>query len=220
MNLGQTLITLGMFVLLIMTVISANRILMDNNIAPFQSEALTSSAIIASDVLKEITRKPFDQKVVIDTTKTPWRQDTTGTALGSTAALLVNPDTTKLTVYSSNPTPYQKWPWGVRSLVSLPDTLHTDKSPNYYLSENSLKDVDDYDGYVRYVRYPNPLVTDYYTVSVKVYYIVFTTPDVLSTTRSLFKQIDVTVKSKYTIHFNPATQKDDSSTVFSAVASY
>ena len=184
MNLGQTMITLGMLVLLIMTVISANRLLMDNAVAPLESEALTTSAIIASDVLKEITRKPFDQKVVIDTTKPAWqwRQDTTGTALGSTTALLLNPDTTKLTLYSSNATPYQKWPWGVRNLIPLPDTLHTDKSPNYYLSETSLKDVDDYDGYIRYVKYPNPLVTDYYIVSVKVYYIVYSAPDVLSTT--------------------------------------
>lgn len=103
----------------------------------------------------------------------------------------MNPDTTKLTAYG-------KWPWGVRNLIPLPDTLHKDKSPNYYLSETGLKDVDDYDGYTRYVSYPNPLVTDYYTVTVKVYYIVYSNPDVLSTTRSLFKQIDVVVKqSKY-----------------------
>ncbi len=198
MNLGQTMITLGMLILLIMTVISANRLLMDNNVAPLQAEALTTSAIVASDLLKEITRKPFDQKVVSDTThgtinlttlrpdtvRPMWRQDTTGVILGGT---LTNPDTTKLTVYG-------KWPWGVRNLIPLPDVLHV----NYYLSETWLKDVDDYDGYTRYIQYANPLVTDYYTLTVRVYYIAYSNPDVLSTTRSLFKQIDVTVvQSKY-----------------------
>ncbi len=54
MNLGQTLITLGMFILLIMSVISANRMITDNSQSQLQMQAIVSTASIANDLLLEI----------------------------------------------------------------------------------------------------------------------------------------------------------------------
>lgn len=188
MNMGQTLITLGMFILLIMSVISANRMLMENSQAQLQTEALASSAVIASSLFREIMAKPFDQNVVIDTTLTTWRQDTMGTKLGSTTALLLNPDTTLLSTYGGSK-------WGVRNLITLPDSSYTGN----YNSITRLKDIDDYDGYIRIQDYGN-ITND--TLSARVYYVDFAAPDdtTKKTKRSLFKSVRITVKqSRYNL---------------------
>jgi len=60
MGLGQTMITLGMFVLLIMTVISANRMINENLQAQLQTQAMATSATLANDLLLEILSRKFD----------------------------------------------------------------------------------------------------------------------------------------------------------------
>jgi hypothetical protein len=205
MNLGQTLLTLGMFVLLIMTVISANRLMMEDPVAALNARAVQASSSIANDLFREITSKPFDQNVVnprSDTTKLVWSQDSTGTmypylanfgGVGTPATF----DTTRLTAYG-------KWSWGARRGLVLPDSSYIGS----YKSITGLKDVDDYDGYRRIVDYDNTLKA--FTLSVKVYYVLWATPDVQTTTRSVFKRIDVTVTQTYLT--DPA--------VYTAIVSY
>lgn len=192
MGLGQTMITLGMFILLIMTVISANRMLMENTTAQLQTEALASSSVIASDLLNEILSKPFDQRVVIDTTATPWLQDTTGT---------------KVTV-ESNLSVSDGSQWGVRSLITLPDSSYTG---NYY-SKTGLKDIDDYDGYNRIVDYSN---IKGFTVAVVVDYVVWTSPNVPTSTKTWFKRVKITVS-----HPLYLTSDNKMIPVFMATATY
>lgn len=60
MGLGQTMITLGMFILLIMSVISANRMINENLEAQLQTQALATSATLANDLLLEILSTRFD----------------------------------------------------------------------------------------------------------------------------------------------------------------
>jgi hypothetical protein len=52
MNLGQTMITIGMLCLLMLTVISANRIMIQNTEALYAAEAITGAASIAQDLLE------------------------------------------------------------------------------------------------------------------------------------------------------------------------
>ncbi len=191
MNLGQTMLTLGMFVLLIMTVISANRILIENVETATQTDPLASASTLANNLLAEIMRKPFDQNVVIDTTAATWRQDTTGIKISSESGLS--------TYNGSN--------WGVRGRLTLPDTSSTGN----YLSRTVLKDIDDYAGYSRIafvtIR-PGETVT--YTIAASVYYVAYTAPDVLTSTQQFFKKVQVTVtEPKYGVN-----------QVYSALASY
>jgi hypothetical protein len=193
MNLGQTMITLGMFVLLMMTVISANRILIDNAETSTQTDPLASASTLASDLLAEIMSKPFDQRVVIDTTVTPWRQDITGISISSADSL----------------SPYKGAQWGVRSLLTLPDdSSYVGK----YLSWTRLKDMDDYDGYWRRATIIMGSDTVRYAVSARVYYVPYTAPDdtTATATKSFFKKVTVTVVD--------ATHKVNQK--FTALASY
>jgi len=125
MNLGQTMITMGMFVLLVMSVISANRMLVENVETGLQTEALTESATIANDVFQEAQSKRYDEFA-----------DTTGTQ--------------SQTDFSP---PHEGTPeWGPsnseRTAVgTLPDSNYAGN----YRSITAYDDVDDYDGYTRIV---------------------------------------------------------------------
>ena len=193
MNLGQTMITLGMFILLMMTVISANRILIENAKTATQTDALASASVLSNNLFAEIMRKPFDQNVVIDTTAATWRQDTTGIKISSESSL----------------SPYNGSKWGVRGRLTLPDD--TTGNNGNYRSRTILKDIDDYDGYSRTARVViRPGETVSYTIAVTVYYVVWSAPDVLTSTQTFFKKVGVTVtQSQYGV-----------SQVYSAVASY
>jgi hypothetical protein len=193
MNLGQTLITLGMFILLIMSVISANRMITENSQSQLQMQAIGSSASIANDLLLEIMNKPFDQNVA-NTTTTPWTEDATGDKLSS---VLTAPTDT-----------LGKWGCVARHLLTLPDSSFTGQ----YKSITLLKDIDDYDGYQRIVTYNG---INGFVVNVKVYYVSATTPDVKRTTRSFYKKIEVTVS-----HPQYMTTAVDSVAIYSALASY
>jgi hypothetical protein len=54
------MITLGMFILLIMSVISANRMINENLQAQLETQAMATSATVANDLLLEILNKKFD----------------------------------------------------------------------------------------------------------------------------------------------------------------
>ena len=62
MNLGQTMITAGMLVLLIMSVVSANRVLLENTEAMLEAEAFFESGTIANNLIQEAMSKKFDEK--------------------------------------------------------------------------------------------------------------------------------------------------------------
>ena len=51
MNLGQTMITVGMFVLLMMSVISANRMIIESSENELKTEALSSSSVVGGNLL-------------------------------------------------------------------------------------------------------------------------------------------------------------------------
>jgi hypothetical protein len=195
MNLGQTMITLGMFILLILSVISANRMILDNNQSQLQMQAIASTASIANDLLLEIMNKPFDQSVA-DTTTTPWTQDQTGTKITVTSSLTAPTDT------------LGKWGCVWRHLLTLPDSSYSGN----YKSISFLKDVDDYDGYQRIVTYNG---INGFVARVKVYYVNPTSPDVPRTVKSFYKKIEVSVTHPQ--YMNTIT---DSVAVYSALSSY
>jgi len=227
-SLGQTLITLGMLILLILTVISANRMLTDNIGAQLGSEAVKYSASIASDVFAEIGSKPFDRTVKgavieIDTVlvdpshyvlDTVWVQDTTGTV----PSLPTNFSTYQGVYWGvSSKSKIMQTTWNYSSHLSsgqdsslhLPDFgMYTDitntgyRRTNQFKSKTALKDVDDYDGYFRIVRTPDSLN---FTVTVKVFYVISTKPDTLSSSNQFFKRIAVTVSLNDSTYFKPAT---------------
>ena len=128
MNLGQTMITMGMFILLVMSVISANRMLIENTETSLQTEALSESATIASDLFEEAQSKLFDQ--FVDTNRTnqspsEFSPPTGGSSLG----------------------------WGPSSeeqaaVGPLPDTIGYGRSAR---SIAAYGDMDDYNGYTRIV---------------------------------------------------------------------
>jgi len=72
MNLGQTMITSGMFVLLVMSVISANRMLVEDTEITYQAEAAELSATIAEDLMAEASAKKFDVYDDGTGTQSPW----------------------------------------------------------------------------------------------------------------------------------------------------
>jgi hypothetical protein len=126
MNLGQTMITMGMFVLLVMSVISANRMLVDNNESNLKVEAYTASASIANDIMAEGQGKKFDKFA-----------DTTGKQ--------------QPTAFSS---PTDGWGPSAaeRAAVGpMPDSSSTGN----YRSITAFDDFDDYDGYSRIVTENN-----------------------------------------------------------------
>ena len=164
MNLGQTLITMGMLVLLIISVISATRTLMDNNAATLQSEAMTAAATIGNDLLEEILSKKFDK----------WA-DSTGTQDKS--------------VFSP-PTGGNEWGPGGKDerdkVKPLPDTSSTGN----YKSKIYFDDVDDYIGYSRKVTMHN---ISGFIASVNVFYCNSSAPDVPLNVQNTYKTIIVTV---------------------------
>lgn len=63
MGLGQTMLTAGVLVLLIMLTISANRMLMESAQTSYESEAITLAADLANSLLAEIGRKDYNASV-------------------------------------------------------------------------------------------------------------------------------------------------------------
>jgi len=95
MNLGQTMITSGMFVLLVMSVISANRMLVHNTELTLQLEALEISSAIAEDLIAEASAKKFDVNVPDGDTggMYPWDFGTCGPSSWENSQIPVPADT-------------------------------------------------------------------------------------------------------------------------------
>lgn len=125
MNLGQTMITIGMFVLLVMSVISANRMLLENTEATYAAEALTAAASVAQDLLQEAMSKKFDAG-----------SNDSGT----------QPVTDFTLAASLGPNSYEQGLVG-----ALPDTSSTGN----FKSIAAYSDLDDYKGYSRLVTANN-----------------------------------------------------------------
>ena len=164
MNLGQTLITTGMLVLLIMSVFSANRMLMEINQATYEAEATAASATIAADLIDEILTKKFDK--FSDTTGTQDPSDFSPPTTGSVE-------------------------WGPSTSERLAVGSYDTSSTNNYKSRMYFNDADDYIGYVRPVTMN---YISGFTATVQVYYISPFEPDVPLTYRSYYKKIDVAVQ--------------------------
>ena len=155
-----------MLMLLIMSVISANRMINENTTAQLQAEALVSSATIANDMLLEIMSKKFDAY-----------SDT----LGYQATSAFSPyDTTK-----------NEWGPSLAERGIITYQADTSYNGRTYKSIKGLNDMDDYDGYQRIVNFGN---ISGFIVKVKVYYVNAGTPDVLTTSKTYFKKIEVTVE--------------------------
>jgi hypothetical protein len=169
MNLGQTMITMGMFVLLVMSVISANRMLLQNSESNLENEALTESATIANDIFQEAESKKFDKFA-----------DETGTQ-----------DTS---VFS--PPKQGANEWGPSAIEAAAVPLRDNSSSGQYRSIDAYDDVDDYNGYTRIVNADsaNGIRLDGFLVSVRVFYVDSTMVEVYHRTRD--KGIVVTVKNE------------------------
>lgn len=180
------MITLGMFVLLMVSVISANRVLIENAETIATTDGVASASYLATDLIAEILSKPFDQTVIdrtkilfISGTDTVWRQDTTGIRVSTESGLST----------------YGGSAWGIRTLVTLPDSSYTGD----FRSRAKLKDIDDYDGYWRLVSgfVGSEPVT--YSLRSRVYYVGWTAPEdtTQSTTRTFFKYVVVTAENTF-----------------------
>ncbi len=64
MGTGQTMITAGFFVLLIASVISANRMIRESTTNTYEGDAVNLAVDIAKSVISEAYRKKFDEKQI------------------------------------------------------------------------------------------------------------------------------------------------------------
>ena len=171
MNLGQTMITMGMFILLVMSVISANRMLMENTATGLQTEALRESATIANDLFSEAQSKKFDENA-----------DSSGSQAQSAF---------------SSPSGGSGSEWGPsnaeRSAVgTMPDSSRT----NNFHSLAAFDDVDDYNGYTRTINADttNGIRIGGYLVTVRVYYVDPSNTELAVNHQTFFKRIEVDVE--------------------------
>lgn len=165
MNLGQTMITLGMFILLVMSVISANRMLLDNTQATLEAEAYAASATIANDLLQEALSKRFD-----------YFSDYSGYQVPTDFS---PPDPTKVE-------------WGPSATEKTAVGTSPDSSyKGAFKSITAFNDLDDYNGYTRMVT-ANSISG--FVVTVKVYYVNSSAPKVAVSYQTFYKVIEVTVQ--------------------------
>jgi hypothetical protein len=171
MNLGQTMITMGMFVLLVMSVISANRMLVQNTETGLQTEALTESATIANDLFQEIQSQKFDAHV--DTSRT--NQAESEFSEPRDGANEWGPSNAERTLAGS-----------------MPD----DNGSGEYRAILAYDDVDDYNGYTRVINVDsaNGIRIGGFLVTVRVFYVAISNSDVAVDYQTNFKRIEVGVE--------------------------
>ena len=177
MNLGQTMITMGMFVLLVMSVISANRMLVQNAETGLQTEAMTESATIANDLFSEAQSKKFD-----------FYDNDSGTQ--NQGDFTAPTDTAH---------------WGPRKNFPLPDSSYNGHFKSIDPGVSGYGDVDDYNGYTRIVSADtlNGIRIGGYLVTVRVFYVESSNPDVAVGYRTFFKRIEVDVQHHPYLDFLP-----------------
>ena len=179
MNLGQTMITMGMFVLLIMSVISANRMLVENAESGFETIALSESAIIANDLFQEAQGKLFDH--LIDVVTYPDGDQPPSLFSSPTGG---SPSTSEWGPSNAERT----------AVGSLPDSSYLGK----YRSIDAYDDVDDYNGYTRIVNADtsNGVRLVGFKVTVRVFYVNPPDLDVEVNSQTIVKRIEVNVTNK------------------------
>jgi hypothetical protein len=170
MNLGQTMITMGMFVLLVMSVISANRMLMQNAETSLQTEALTESATLANDLFAEAQSKQFDHHVRDDIYPLGNQPQATFSPPGESG-------------------------WGPLSTFPLPDSSYYGHPP-LSIASSAYNSVEAYNGYTRYVNADtmNGIKIGGYMLTVRVSYVDPANPDVAVNYQTYFKRIEVDVE--------------------------
>jgi hypothetical protein len=164
-NLGQTMITMGMFILLVMSVISANRMLLDNTQATLQAEAYTASATIANDLLQEALSKRFDEF---------------SDSYGYQSPSDFSPPTPGVAEWGPSATEKA-------AVGPSPDSSYT----GAFKSATAFDDLDDYTGYTRMATANN---ISGFVITVQVYYVEASNPDVAVNYRTYYKRIAVTVQ--------------------------
>jgi hypothetical protein len=191
MNLGQTMITMGMFVLLVMSVISANRMLIQNAESGLQTEALTESATIANDLFSEAQSKQFDH--LVDEITWPNGNQPQGTF--------------------SLPT---ESGWGPLSAFALPDSTYYGHPPRSATAP-AYNSIEAYNGYTRFVDADtlNGIRIGGYILTVRVFYVDPNNPDVAVGTQTFFKRIEVDVQHHPYLDFLP-----DQKLTYSSLMSY
>lgn len=123
MGMGQTIITVGVLVLVSIAILSMNKLVLDKDQQYYDKKAIEQSAILANSLLDEISRKKFDSTV--DTGYVGYKSSSTFDASGSlgpsaSASSYVNP--------SGNADSYL---------------------PHRSITTSYFDDVDDYKGYIR-----------------------------------------------------------------------
>ena len=163
MGLGQTMITLGIFILLIMSVISANRMINENLQAQLQTQAMATSATLANDLLLEILGKKFDSSSdePLGLITSPSTSFTAPSSLGPNATEVAN--------------------------CPQPDSSYT----GAFRSITAYSDVDDYHGYRRIVTANG--ITGFKLDVVVYYVASGTPDTKTTTSATNFKRIQVTV---------------------------
>jgi hypothetical protein len=166
MNLGQTMITMGMFILLVMSVISANRMLIQNTETSLQTEALTESATLASDLFSEAQGKKFDAN-----------DDGSGT---QPQGMFTSPGGAG---------------WGPVSAFPLPDSSYYGHVPQS-IGSSSYTALEAYNGYTRYVDADttNGIRIGGFRLTVRVFYVDPSNTDVPVNHQTYFKKIEIDVE--------------------------
>lgn len=181
---GQTMISAAFFVMLTVAVLSANRMILESNKDYIQAQAVEQATNFANALISEILTKKFDSQVTLDVNGVPtspygasylsahsWTLPATPTSFDPPSAMGTSAATKEYAMPGGAPdvAPYK--------------SIRGD-SPSYY---------DDVDDYHTYERTANASDIAGYHLTVSVYYVQKTSPDVASSTQTYYKRIDVTV---------------------------
>lgn len=187
MGLGQTMITAAFLVLLTIAVMSANKMIVDQDYNFYEQEAFKQGSVIGNAVLSEISRKKFDE--VVDTSAYGYlSRSSFNTYLGPDGTIwdyifLQN----EFNTYSSISTMMDR-------NASIP-----------YASLRYFDDIDDYNGYQRRVNtrlFTGTVASqNAFTVLVTVYYVQESNPNNASSTPTYLKKVIASV-------FHPKYMKD------------
>jgi hypothetical protein len=207
MNLGQTMISTAFFVLLTLAVLTADKMIIERSKGELQLTAVEGATNLANALLTEILTKKFDSKVTTDAngnitgpyTHDNWPWPSTPTSFDAPSAM-----------GTSSSTMENVMPGG------KPDSITVAK-PYYYSTRGDspswFDDVDDYVGSTTepYVRAASSGSLTGYRLTVSVYYVKKTSPNVAASNQTFYKRIDVTVTNSLYL---------SKSLVFSAIATY
>jgi hypothetical protein len=197
MSLGQTMISTAFFALLTIAVLTANRMIIERSKGTLQLEAVEGATNLANALLTEILTKKLDGNVTVDGTgnvtgpythaNLPWPSPPT--ALSAADAL--------------GPTP--------QAAAYVNPGGADDVAPFKSIAGTGISFFHDVDDYNRYARSASSGSITGYRLTVVVYYVTKTRPDVAAGIQTFYKRIDVTVSNSLYLPKN---------LVFSAIATY